>query len=713
MNKQEQIRKYLEQMFEQLAQKYPNFVTADRKQRASDMFLNREADFDIVRQEIDKAVVKAIRDHQEQLKKQEIYKKMREKRYYKNFEKDNRESRTFTEIQNAYNKLREVLGENISKVFVGGGALPYLLLNRESGRLHDDIDSGCLSSDIAMLRELFKNTPYYNAEWDSLTYAKDGNDYGFELNIDGVPVGISPFEFKDGGMVSYGFDPYTKELKFRDVPNANFSDYFTAYKGVDGRIYYTVSLEYIKRSKDQIKRPKDIEDSKVIEQIGIRQDVYDRLYVPEIQQMSNKYLDDFQKIQELMSKTMDTYCTEFLEKKGIENPLSGKSLEKVKLQLMACNDEKEYAEIVSNYLNSFREGHLFLKKGKDRFDSPSPTEVTPLYVKQVDGKYIISATKNENIEQQEILSINGIPIEQYLIDKGYQQDVEMKIIGTDGEPIVPEFHINEDICFITMENEIPVLINNIPVEEAQELKKEKEIEDSPNVICGYTQDGIPYVRIKKLDRETKEQAEQQLVEFAKYLKAQQQTDLVIDIRGNGGGTDEYIGYLGYFSDDTYSQILTYEILTGMTEEETNDNLNDENIEDIDATLERIDNTPNRKTDSHESIIRDGQSTITNRLLLVDGQVFSSADKMTKVMQNSGFATVVGAELTAGDGEGFSIHQVDTPLLREQGLSITMPSSMGLDYSHFQTIPDIMTSEHEMNTNLGQIMEQAKEQKKLK
>ena len=41
----------------------------------------------------------------------------------------------------------------------------------------------------------------------------------------------------------------------------------------------------------------------------------------------------------------------------------------------------------------------------------------------------------------------------------------------------------------------------------------------------------------------------------------------------------------------------------------------------------------------------------------------------------------------------------------------MPSSMGLDYSEFQTTPDIMKSEHEINTNLSQIMEQAKSLKK--
>ncbi len=707
MNKQEQIRQYLEQTFEALEKINPELANAEKRQRANEMFLNAEADFEIVKQKIDKAREELLESYQEQLRMREFYKKMREQGYYQNFEKDNRESRTFAQVQEAYNKLQAVLGENASKVYISGGIAPYLLLNRDSGRLHDDIDSGCLVSDIAMLRELFKNTPYYNAEWDSLTYAHDGIDYGFELNIDGVPVTIAPFDYKDGKLISYGFDPYTKELKYRESPAPNFSDYFTAYKGADGRIYYMTTLEYIKKCKDSVQRPKDIEDSKIIEQIGIRQDIYDRIVAPEIQQVNNRYLDDFAKIQELLSKTMDTYCTEFLEKKGIENPLSEDNMEKLKHQLLSCSSDEKYAEIVSNYLQSFQEGHLFLKSNEEQ----RPDEVTPLYVKQVDGKYVISATKDENLEHQEILSINGIPIEQYLIEKGYQHDIEMKIIGQDGQPIIPEFHINEDICFVTTANDTPVLVDNIPIAEAIELKQEKGIENSPNVICGYTVEGIPYVRIKSFGRTEGQKAEdkKQIDEFATQIQGQK--DLVIDIRGNKGGSDEYIEYLGAFSNGTYTDRHEYEELVGISEKETNANNKGKQIEDIDTTLERIDNNPNRKRAWHDSTIPDGESTIENRLLLVDGQVFSSADKMAKTVQDSGFATVVGTELTAGDGKGVSVHQVDTPLLREQGLSITMPSSMGLDYSEFQTTPDIMTSEHEINTNLGQIMEQAKEQKK--
>jgi len=416
----------------------------------------------------------------------------------------------------------------------------------------------------------------------------------------------------------------------------------------------------------------------------------------------DRYLEDFSKIQELMSRTMDKYSKDFLEANGLPNPLADESKKQVFEQLCSCSSDREYAEIVSSYLQSFEEGHLYLKSKEQK------TEITPLFVKQVDGRYIISATKDRNLEGQELTTINGIPIEEYLINKGFQQDIEMKIIDQNGNPITPEFHIEEDSCNITMLDGENIQIDNIPISEAIELKHDRQIVDSPNIVCGYTDEGIPYIRIKKLDGKTKEQAKQQLSEFAKQLNEQGQTDLVIDIRGNKGGSDEYIEYLGAFSDNTYSDEHEYEQLVGISEQETNEKNKANQIEDIDTTLKRIEQTSNREIGSHTSVIPNGNSSISHRLLLIDGDVFSSADKMAKTIQDSGFATLVGSELTAGDGKGVSIHQVDTPILREHGLSITMPSSMGLDYSEFQTTPDIMVSEHEINTNLGQIMEQTKD-----
>ncbi len=203
-----------------------------------------------------------------------------EKRYYDNFEEDERESRTFEQIKDAYAKIRTILKKAGLTIYIAGGSVPYILLNQDSGRLHDDIDSVCRMEDMQKLRQVFKQVGLYNPEWDSMTYANDSQDYGFEMKIDGVPVGIYPFTYEDGILTQYTYDPYNHHCKIKEFPVQELSDYICTYTGLDGQSYDTMSLEYIKFSKDKAGRPKDIVDSHKITEFGYRQDVIDRIALP-------------------------------------------------------------------------------------------------------------------------------------------------------------------------------------------------------------------------------------------------------------------------------------------------------------------------------------------------------------------------------------------------------------------------------------------------
>ncbi len=203
-----------------------------------------------------------------------------EKRYYHNFEEDERGSRTFKQIKDAYLKVRTLLKEAGLTIYIAGGSVPYLLLNQESGRLHDDIDSVCRMEDMPKLRQLFRQAGLYNPEWDSMTYAKDGMDYGFEMKVDGVPVGIYPFTYKNGELTQYTYDPYNHHCKIKEFPVQELSDYIVTYTGLDGQSYDAMSLEYIKLSKDKAGRPKDIADSQKISEFGYRHEVIDRIALP-------------------------------------------------------------------------------------------------------------------------------------------------------------------------------------------------------------------------------------------------------------------------------------------------------------------------------------------------------------------------------------------------------------------------------------------------
>lgn len=197
--------------------------------------------------------------------------------YYSNAEKDNRESRTFSQIKEVISRTQKLLEENGLNIYISGGTVPYLLLNEDSNRLHDDVDTICKLEDIESLRELFKKEGLYKPEWDSKNYSRDGKDYGFEMEIDGVPFGIYPFNYENGTVIQYSFDPYNKMCKTKTIPIEQLTDYICTYESRDGKRYDTMSLEYIKLSKDNARRPKDIADSKKISEYGIRNDVMSRI----------------------------------------------------------------------------------------------------------------------------------------------------------------------------------------------------------------------------------------------------------------------------------------------------------------------------------------------------------------------------------------------------------------------------------------------------
>ena len=268
------IREYITKMAEDLNKMYPGILPQEKIDRAVEMFENSGKSYSQIVKELDDLKEQMVNDYQAREKKYSgIY-------YYDSAEEDERESRTFNEIKEVQQKVQELLDQKGLKVFIAGGSVTYLLTNTDSGRLHDDIDSICRIEDIDKLRELFINAGLYKEEWDSKSFSTDGFDYGFEMKIDGVPFGIFPFTYDENNKVitQYSADPYNKTCKTKTIDVEDLSDYVMPYRGVDGKEYNTMSLEYIKLTKDNAQRPKDIADSKKIEETGLlRQDVLNRI----------------------------------------------------------------------------------------------------------------------------------------------------------------------------------------------------------------------------------------------------------------------------------------------------------------------------------------------------------------------------------------------------------------------------------------------------
>ncbi len=261
--KSELVKHYIINTSNRLNAKYNNILTQDKINQAIYMFTNSEKKYEEIIEEINELVTSI----------EENYIKLQ-----KEFDNYDRNSRTFEQIKNTLVKVQQLLDSYGLKVFISGGTVPYLLLNQDSNRLHDDIDTVCRLEDIERLREVFKQAGLYQKEWDSKNYASDGKDYGFEMKIDGVPFGIYPFSYEDGILTQYSYDPYNMQCKIKTLQLEQLSDYIVSYSGADGKIYTTMSLEFIKLTKDFAKREKDIVDSlKIIETGMLRPEVMQRI----------------------------------------------------------------------------------------------------------------------------------------------------------------------------------------------------------------------------------------------------------------------------------------------------------------------------------------------------------------------------------------------------------------------------------------------------
>ena len=73
MNKQEQIKQYLDETFEALAKINPDLASADKRQRANELFLNAEVDFETVKEKMDKAKNQLIEEYQKKLAEKEEF----------------------------------------------------------------------------------------------------------------------------------------------------------------------------------------------------------------------------------------------------------------------------------------------------------------------------------------------------------------------------------------------------------------------------------------------------------------------------------------------------------------------------------------------------------------------------------------------------------------------------------------------------------------
>lgn len=270
MNQKEKITIGIMGLANELNARYGNIIPKEKVEEAIERFSDSEEDYSIIMSKVSQLAMDYVVNYQKnQILTNDLPKK------------EERDNQTFAGIRNAYQKFQQLLASNETKVYLAGGVVPYLLLNQDSNRLHDDMDTIARMEDMMKLRFLAQQAGWYHPSWDSLNVTQDGQDYGFEIKIDGVPVGIYPFTYEDGLLTQYSYDPYNTACKIKEMPLHELSDYVTTYPSKDGKVYDMMSLEYIKKSKEKVNRQKDIQDIMKIEETGLlRKEVEERIFPP-------------------------------------------------------------------------------------------------------------------------------------------------------------------------------------------------------------------------------------------------------------------------------------------------------------------------------------------------------------------------------------------------------------------------------------------------
>lgn len=167
-------------------------------------------------------------------------------------------------------KLIYSSGKLSDYLILAGGIVPYLIFNQNSNRLHSDIDFICKIEDIDKIKDIFTSYGHYEREFDSLNILK--KDYGFEMFIDNIKVGVYPFEYSDG-IIQYSYDSKTKEGKIKNI-NLDYDDYISSNKD-----FKYMSLEVILKSKVLAFRQKDIYDIDFILKHDINHKLYSKINI--------------------------------------------------------------------------------------------------------------------------------------------------------------------------------------------------------------------------------------------------------------------------------------------------------------------------------------------------------------------------------------------------------------------------------------------------
>lgn len=154
-------------------------------------------------------------------------------------------------------------------VTIYGGNVPYLITGKTPKRVIGDVDMGATIEDMQMIREFITQNPeIFKVVTDSKDYSE--NDYGLELEVNGIPVTIFTHEYTPKGRIVRNFkiNPITDSIDAKAILFYGIYDEETTIEQtIDNYKMRLECPEYVYIQKSVAQREKDLMDIEILKEI--------------------------------------------------------------------------------------------------------------------------------------------------------------------------------------------------------------------------------------------------------------------------------------------------------------------------------------------------------------------------------------------------------------------------------------------------------------
>lgn len=333
----------------------------------------------------------------------------------------------------------------------------------------------------------------------------------------------------------------------------------------------------------------------------------------------------------------------------------------------------------------------------------------PIIFRYIEGKYVVLDGNLEpyEIEQGSILTkVNGVNIDEYiqsLNEKMYlYYDYQRKQQKLDELILYTEPNTELELTLVTPEQQTIVEVVEEESFSYEIIEKYYEISETDKnyELQILEENKIAYIRLKSMmvsDRFSSDKDKDVIYEFLQKVK--DYPNLIVDIRGNGGGSDGYwrnnlVAFLInkhtfydahlLFKDSEYIKPFIEERYS-LFEAKTTDQL----PKDKNYPPEAQNDLRYFVTSTNDVVPFNPVKFKGEIFLLVDGGVYSAAESFASFAKSTKWATLVGTT-TGGDG---IIADPALMLLPNSGIVVRFSSCMGLNpdgtaNEEYHTAPDI-------------------------